>query len=72
MMVLIRYCNFSRIPSAKQKYISNSFTESRLTDDQWARTLQLMKALLVYGSSHQLRTGPTFFRPFEDRTFPFL
>lgn len=64
MMVLIRYCNFPRIPSAKQKYSSNSFTGSRLADDHWARTLQLMKALLVYGSLQQLRNWSYVFQAF--------
>lgn len=37
-VVLITYHNFPEIPSAKQKYRSNSFTGSILAHDHWART----------------------------------
>lgn len=72
MLVLIRYCIFPRIPSSKQIYSSNSFTGSRLVDDYWAGTLQLMKALLFYSNSHQLRNWACVFQVFWRLRLPFL
>lgn len=67
MLLLTTDCHF---PSAKQKESSNPFTGSRQAADPWARTLQLMKVLLVWGSLHHWGTGPMFFRLVEDCSHP--
>lgn len=64
MMVLIRYYNFPRAPSVKQKYSSDSFLGLRLS-----QALQLMKALLVYSSLHLLLSWACLSGFLEDCTY---
>lgn len=72
MMLLIRHYKFSEGSFCKAEIQFRSFTGSRLADDHWDRTLQLMKALLVYGSLHQPRNRVYVFQAFWRLHVPFL